>query len=226
MPKQMVANQERRLFRRMPCKLKVQARLIRVTQEGVWLATIRNISLEGIGLMVNRCAQRGMFLTVEIPSRPPIMRKPALMQVVHARANASGQWWNVGGQFVHKLTKDELDVLIARQPAINPPVERRTSARFTTKFKTAFPLIRVTEEGPWWVSVRDVSLRGVSLIVNRPFHTGSYATIELPNEAGGLGQSRLLCIKHVHAQPGNQWWVVGGQFLVKLTREELLDMIG
>jgi PilZ domain len=226
MPKQMIAMEERRLFRRIPCKLKVQSRLVRVTEEGVWLATIRNISLEGIGLMVNRCTQRGMFLTVEIPSRPPLMRKPALVHVVHARAHPGGQWWNVGGQFVHKLTKDELDVLRARQPAINPPVERRTSARFTTKFNTAFPLIRVTEEGPWWVSVRDVSLRGVSLIVNRPFRTGSYATLELPTKAGGLGQSRLMCIKHIHVQPGNHWWVIGGQFVNKLTREELLDMMG
>jgi hypothetical protein len=226
MPDQIIAQEERRLFRRMPCKLRVQARLVRVTQEGVWLATIRNVSSEGIGLMVNRCAQRGMSLTVEIPSRPPLMRKPTLVQVVHARANGSGQWWTVGGQLVHKLTKDELDVLIAHHPAINPAVERRNAARYATKFKTAFPLIRVTEEGPWWVSVRDVSLRGVSLIVNRPFHTSSYATIELPTKAGGLGQSRLMCIKHIHAQPGNQWWVIGGQFLTKLTREELLDMIG
>src|ERR1700735_1289180 len=97
MPKQMVAQEERRLFRRIPCKLKVQARLIRVTQEGVWLATIRNVSLEGIGLMVNRFAQRGMFLTVEIPSRPPVMRKPTLVNVVHARVQAGGPWWNLGG---------------------------------------------------------------------------------------------------------------------------------
>jgi hypothetical protein len=75
MPKQIIAQEERRLFRRMPCKLRVQARLVRVTEEGVWLATIRNVSSEGIGLMVNRCAQRGMSLTVEIPSRPPLMRE-------------------------------------------------------------------------------------------------------------------------------------------------------
>jgi PilZ domain len=222
----MVAKEERRLFRRLPCKLKVQSRLSRVTEEGMWLAAIRNISLEGIGLMVNRCAQPGMFLTVEIPNRPPIMRKPILVRVIHARANTGGQWWCLGGQFVRKLAKDELDFLIARQPAINPPMERRTSARFTTKMKTACPLIRATEEGPWWASVRDVSLRGISLIVNRPFRAGCYATIELPTAAGVLGQSRLMCIKHIHVQPGNQWWVVGGQFLNKLTREELLNMIG
>jgi hypothetical protein len=225
MPMQMIAQADRRLFRRMPCKLRVQSRLSRVTEEGVWLAAIRNISLEGIGLMVNRLVRPGMFLTVELPSRPPIMRKPILVQVAHARAHPGGQWWNLGGQFVRKLAKEDLDFLIARQPAINPPVERRVSPRFTTKFKTACPLIRATEEGPWWASVRDVSLRGVSIIVNRPFHTGACATIELPTKVGELGQSRLMCIKHIHLRPGNQWWVAGGQFMNKLTRLELLEMM-
>src|SRR5271156_6224179 len=172
MPELMVAKDERRVFRRIPVKLRVQARLSRVTEEGVWMATIRNISLEGIGLMVNRSVRLGMFLTVEIPSRPPVMRKPILVRVTHARAHTGGQWWNLGGQFVRKLTKEELDILTARQPVIGPPVERRTSARLTTKFKTACPLIRATEEGPWWASVRNVSLRGVSIIVNRPFRKG------------------------------------------------------
>jgi len=226
MPQQMVAKDERRLFRRVPCQLKVQARLSRVTEEGVWMATIRNISLEGIGLMVNRPARPGMFLTVEIPGRPPVMRKPILVRVTHARAHTGGQWWNLGGQFVRKLTKDELDILTARQPVIGPPVERRTSARLTTKMKTACPLIRATEEGPWWASVRNISLRGVSIIVNRPFRAGCYATIELPTRAGSLGKSRLMRIKHIRMQPGNQWWVVGCQFLTKLTKEEFVEMLG
>jgi hypothetical protein len=224
MPEQ-IAQEERRVFRRIPCKLKVQARLSRVTEEGVWMATIRNISVEGIGLMINRPARVGMYLTVELPGKPPVMRKAILVRVTHVRAHTGGQWWNLGGQFVRKLTKDELDFMTTRQPLISPPVERRTTVRLTTRIKTACPLIRATEEGPWWASVRNVSLRGVSLIVNRPFRVGCYATVELPTKAGGLGKSRLLRIRNVRPQPGNQWWVLGCQFLTKLSKEELLEMI-
>lgn len=226
MPEQSaVAQNERRIFRRVPSQLKIQARLTRMTEEGVWMATVRNISLEGIGLMVNRPAKVGMYLTIELPGKPPMIRKQFLVRVTHAKAHTGGQWWNLGGQFIRQITKEELSLLTARQPLISPPVERRTAARHTTKIKTACPLVRATEEGPWFATVRNISLRGCGLITNRPFKPNCYVTIELPTKEGNLGKPRLLRVQHLRVQPGNQWWVLGGQFLTKLTKEELVSMI-
>jgi PilZ domain len=210
---------------RLPCKLPVQARLERVTEEGLWLATIRDISVDGIGLMVNRPVKPGMFLTVEIPARPPVMRKPILVRVTHVRGQVGGRWWVLGGQFVRKLTREDLDTVTVRQPLIRPPVERRTAVRLKTRINTVCPVVRATEEGPWWASVRNASIQSVSLILNRPLRPGCCVAIELPTKSATLGKARLLCIKQACPQPGNKWWVVDGQFLTKLTRTELLQMI-
>jgi hypothetical protein len=217
---------ERRAMRRFPSRLKMQARLSRATEEGTWLATVRNISLEGIGLLVNRPIKAGMFLTLELPVQPPMMRKPILIKVMHAKAHTGNKWWNVGGAFIRKLTKEELDALKSRTPLISPPDERRTAARHTTRLKSACPLVRATEEGPWWVTIRNISMKGIGLIAARPFKHGMFLTLELPTPDGKLGKQRLLKLTNCRPQPGNKWWVLGGQFLTKLTKEELVEVLG
>jgi hypothetical protein len=195
-----------------------------MTEEGLWLATIRDISPEGIGLTVNRPAKTGMFLTIEIPGQPPVMRKPILVRVTHARQGHTRGWWDVGGQIVRKLTRAELDGFTVQQAHSRQLQERRTVIRLKTRMNAVSPLVRATEEGPWWASVRDVSVQGVSLILDRPLRPGCHVTMALPTKSGTLGRSHLLRIKHVRRQPGSSWWVVGGQFLTRLTRTELGQM--
>ncbi|MBY0525193.1 MAG: PilZ domain-containing protein [Gemmataceae bacterium] len=216
---------DRRTAHRAPSRIKLQARLSRATEEGVWMAAIRNISLEGIGLTVNRPVRAGMNLTVELPAPPPLISKPFLIQVTHARSQPNSQWWTVGGTFVRKLTKEELDNLKSRSPALIPQNERRTTARHTTRMKNACPLIRATEEGPWWATIRNVTMRGVGMISNRPFKPGTFVTVELPNKDGSLSKGRLLKVTHARVQPGNQWWVFGGVFLTKLTTDEVTALL-
>ena len=62
-------------------------------------------------------------------------------------------------------------------------------------------------------------LRGLSdwSIAAALFKPNCYVTVELPTKAGGLGKARLMRVKHLRVQPGNQWWILGGQFLTKLT---------
>jgi PilZ domain len=207
---------ERRSMRRTPSRLMMRACLSHVSEEGVWLATIRNISQEGIGLTTNRPVKIGMFLTVELPGRPPIMRKSVLVRVTHSHALAGHKWWNVGGAFVQHLTREDLDSLKGDAPVLSPPHEQRTSMRHTTKFKSACPLVRATEEGPWWATVRNVSRHGIGLIADRPFRVGAFIALALPTAEGKVGRERLLKITHLTAQSGNHWWVLGGSFLTRL----------
>jgi hypothetical protein len=212
---------DRRTRSRHPSRSKFRARLKRATEEGTWMATVRNISAEGIGLIANRPFKPGMSLTMELPTDPKFISKTVLVHVLHVHQEQNKREWVLGGKFSRKLTNDELAALKTRSPAILPHHERRTTVRHTTRLKAPCPVIRVAEEGPWFATIRNVTEKGIGLIANRPFRRGMLLTVELPDKRGELGHTRLLKVLHARPQPGNQWWVLGGEFLTKLAPAEL-----
>src|SRR5262245_39239052 len=80
-----IAHKDRRTAGRWPSKLKVRCRLKRCTEEGAWVANVRDISVEGIGLTVNRAFKPGMSLTLELPTNTNQVSKQILVEVRHAR---------------------------------------------------------------------------------------------------------------------------------------------
>jgi hypothetical protein len=226
-----MATKERRGTSRVPSQLKIPCRIKSASEEGGWRATVLNVSLDGIGLVANRPFKPGMLLTVELPVDGQDLKRtaPRLVRVTHSKPHPNNrlgnQTWVLGGIFVKKLTRMELDALRARSPALVPHHERRTSVRHTTRLKGPCPVIRATEEGPWWAKVRNVTCHGLSLIVNRPFRPGSFLAVELPISGGQLlGKPRLLRVSWVRPQPGHRWWVLGGKFLNGLTVEEARNL--
>src|SRR5438105_1786678 len=102
--------------------MKIRCRLKRATEEGTWIANVRDISAAGIGLTVNRPVNPGMSLTLELPTQAGQVSKQVLVQVRHARAlpTVKGQprWWALGGTFSRPLTHEEIEYLRTRAPAI------------------------------------------------------------------------------------------------------------
>jgi len=219
------ARKEQRRKARQVSRTKFRCRLKRATEEGSWMATIQNISAEGIGLVANRPFKRGMTLTLELPTAGVQTSKSVLITVCHAEAQPGGRFWALGGTFSRPLTKEEVDALRSRSPSIVPHSERRTNVRHTTRVKNPCPVIRVAEDGPWFATIRNVSEDGIGLISNRPFRVGVLLTVELPDRLGQLSKPRLLRVTHVRAQEGKQWWVLGGAFLSRLTVEEVNGLL-
>ena len=215
---------ERRTLRRLPSRLRTPCRLTRVTAEGSWLATVRNVSGKGIGLIANRPVNPGMLLTVELPTKGA-QAEPRLMRVTNSKPQPDPHYWQVGCEFIRELDRQELDALKARTPSIVPSRERRTAVRHITKLKTACKLVRVIEVGPWMATIRNISPRGISLIANRPFRQGMVLSVELPGRRGKYGKARLLKVSHARPQAGNKWWVLGGAFYTKLSKEELAGLV-
>ena len=112
-------------------------------------------------------------------------------------------------------------------PPVNTPAatpkgsERRTTVRHPSRQKNPARLTRATGEGPWMVRIRNVSAEGVGLIANYPFKRGMLLTIELPTKAGKLGMPRHIKITHASVQGNNGWFVLGGVFASRLTKEEM-----
>jgi hypothetical protein len=171
--------------------------------------------------VANRPFKPGMSLTMELPTNPKLLGKPVLVHVMHAQQQPGKREWILGGTFSRKLTHEELTALRSHSPSILPHHERRTNVRHTTRLKSPCPVIRCAEEGPWYATIRNVSDKGIGLITNRPFRSGTLLTVELPDKRGEMGRPRLLKVHHSRPQPGNQWWVLGGEFLNRLSPAEL-----
>lgn len=104
---------DRRTGVRRTTRVKVQARLTRATGEGPWLASVRNLSAGGVGLIADRQFKPNMLLTIELPSRTPQQdAAPRLFKVTHVTPQPGGKWWVLGGVFASPLSAEELETLV------------------------------------------------------------------------------------------------------------------
>jgi len=78
-----------------------------------WQATIRNVSSEGIGLIVNQAIKTGMLLAVQLPGKEgPDSGIVKMIKVTHAIPQPGGTWWVAGGIFASKLSTADLRGLV------------------------------------------------------------------------------------------------------------------
>lgn len=72
---------------------------------------IINISVGGLALVSERHLERGMLLTLDLPSKDELGSRRLVMCVRSVEAQSSGSW-NVGCEFARKLTALELLALL------------------------------------------------------------------------------------------------------------------
>jgi len=100
---------ERRSRARHTTRLKQPCQVLRATEEGSWLLSIRNVSATGIGLIADRPFKTGMLLAVRLPTKRQIRNE--LLRVVHVRKQPNNEWWILGCAFARKLSADEVEAL-------------------------------------------------------------------------------------------------------------------
>jgi hypothetical protein len=210
-----------RTSERRPSRLQQPVNVLRATQEGQWLVTVRDISMDGIGLAINEPFPIGAILTIELPA--PNGLAPRLLRVKNARQNPGNTWWTVGCAFAQSLTLEEVEFLRKKTPFLVPPRERRSKVRHTTRLKQPCRVLRMTIEGPWPLSIRNVSETGIGLIGERPFKAGALLTVELP--AKPKPKPALLRVVYTRKQPESGWWVIGCAFAKKITSAEVDGLV-
>jgi hypothetical protein len=191
--------------------------VLRVTQEGPWMATLRDISTDGVGLVTSEVFAAGTLLTIELPVGAAPEQSRRLLRVRYGRRHSGSHWWTLGCAFVKPLSAKEVDQLRKKSPQIFPAQERRSKVRHNTKLRHPCRVLRATEEGEWSLTIRNVSTDGVGLIADRPFRSGMYLTAELP----GRKKPAVLRVAHVRKQPNHDWWVLGCSFVSKMTALEV-----
>lgn len=112
----------------------------------------------------------------------------------------------------------------ARPPAANPnPPDARAADRFPVNAGTSCAFAHEVVETAGTALVRDVSMDGVGLLLDRPVVVGAVLAVGLTNPAKGFAKTVLVRVAHV--TPATGALLVGGAFLTPLTYQELTTLV-
>jgi PilZ domain len=76
-----------------------------------WSGTIENVSIGGVGLILERRFEKGTGLAIELPGNAVNDAYVVLAKVVHVRRQTNGTWM-LGCKFVSELSEDEVRRLL------------------------------------------------------------------------------------------------------------------
>jgi hypothetical protein len=101
-----------------------------------------------------------------------------------------------------------------------PKVERRARVRYSANQETFCHLIAAQMNDTWWqAGVHDLSAQGVGLTSTYQLEPGTLLAVDLE------GASRLLLARVTHLTPQATGWLVGCEFVDKLSNEELVAIL-
>lgn len=102
--------------------------------------------------------------------------------------------------------------------------DRRHSERHALSLNSAWTVLCDDGTGAPRTRVRDISQTGIALLVDEPLRPGTVLVITLQNQL--LRLTRLLPIRVMHATHGDDGWVLGCQFVRKLSAPEIQTLLG
>jgi serine/threonine protein kinase len=134
-------------------------------------------------------------------------------------------------EFAAALTGDAAPARYAKGPAVRPAgEEKRVSVRYSCDLDTRCnrnTSLHVAAEGDadsWEATVRDLSVTGVRLVVNRRFERGTLLAFDLRSSNGGYTRSVEARVKWV-GKAGAGSWSHGCLFSEALTKDELRKLV-
>jgi hypothetical protein len=101
---------DRRTAERFPVNAEASCPLLSPVTEEFGAAKIRDVSMQGIGLLVSRRVEMGALIAVVLTNKARGFTKTALVRVMHVTPLGSG--FLVGGAFNTPLTYQEMSTLV------------------------------------------------------------------------------------------------------------------
>lgn len=102
---------ERRASVRYESNAKGSCQTLSLHRESAWEATVRNISCDGIGLLLGRRFEPGALLSIELTESSQERQRLLLARVAHATPQPDGKWL-VGCTLLNPLGEDEIQTLL------------------------------------------------------------------------------------------------------------------
>jgi len=185
-------------------------------------ARVRDISLGGANLLVERPFEAGQMLTLELPERDANDKQTVLACVVRAVPESEGQW-ELGCVFSRELTDEDLNGSGAKRARHAPP-DQRTWVRFNTNLRANCQKIGEGEDQTFPAEVINLSASGVGLGVAEAVEAGALLSVHLIAADGKVVRTILACVVQTTSQ-ANGDWALGCNFIRELSEQDLNVLI-
>lgn len=211
-----VATEERRLWVRYPTNLVTIVHTAAGDEPSERVsAVVRDISLGGVNLVVDRPFETGQLISVELPLEGE-ETQTVLACVVRANPQ-HGQQWALGCVFSRELASEDLEGLGARRLR-NKPDDKRVWMRFPTNVEATYQKVGAFDSESLPARVLNVSASGVGLLVSERVETGALLSVDLLGH-GKTRRTILACV--VHVSPRDDAWALGCNFIRALSEQDL-----
>jgi head-tail adaptor len=208
------AQQDRRLWVRYAADLRGNVQLADAAAGETTLAHVRDLSLGGANLEVERPPQLGQMLTLELAGG----QDEILACVVRVTAQGEGKW-SLGCVFSRELTNDEL-MRFGAHKIQAADADKRTWLRYPTDLQAAFRKVGDPASLPHPAKVLNISASGIGLTVNPALNAGALLNVDLRDRTGRTVSTILACVVHTSACAGGDF-AVGCNFIRELREDEL-----
>ncbi|MCS6851805.1 MAG: PilZ domain-containing protein [Gemmataceae bacterium] len=107
------------------------------------------------------------------------------------------------------------------QPAPKVPVEEpRPRQNHFSQLEASCHPIATTRDDPWPAQVRDLSPRGIGLLLKRRFEPGTLLAVELQSLSQSYSRTLVARVVHAKAQSSGDW-MIGCMLASRLDEDEL-----
>ncbi|MFO0968739.1 MAG: PilZ domain-containing protein [Gemmataceae bacterium] len=210
------AGEERRVWARYPAEIKTIAHLNGKSDTQRLQVIVRDISLGGANLEVERSFAPGAMLSLELPCSHEGETQEVLACVV--RIAGGPDRWSLGCVFSRELTREDLEGFGAQKERTSPE-DQRTWKRFTANVTARIQKVSAAESPVHDAQVLNLSPSGIGLSVKDPVEAGALLTVDLTGPAGRHAKPILACVVHVTGHTGGDY-SLGCNFIRQLQEDE------
>jgi hypothetical protein len=213
--------QDRRLWVRYAADLRGNVQLPNAGPDAKILAQVRDLSLGGANIEIDRKIELGQMLTLELTGGNHEVRS-VLACVVRVASRADGKW-SVGCVFSRELTGDDLERFGAHKLSSEHD-DKRTWIRYHCELKANYRKVGDPAASAHTARVLNISANGIGLSVNPSLDAGSLLNVDLLDRQGRPVRSILACVVHT-TQHSDGEAAVGCNFIRELREEELQSLL-
>lgn len=211
---------DRRLWMRYTTDFEGSVQLPEKNQEEKILVRVRDLSLGGANLHVDRPLKSGQMISLELHVDQEI--RTVLACVVRVSPLNNGNW-SLGCVFARELSNADLLKFGARKLEAARE-DQRTWVRFAGGLKANYRKVGEPVGVTHPAKVLNIAATGIGLAVHPSLQTGSLLNVDLMDKDGRMVRTILACVVHTTQRAVGDY-AVGCNFIRELTEDELQSLL-
>lgn len=213
---------DRRLWVRYPADTPATVQLSQDGGPERVAARVRDISLGGANLSVDRPLRVGQLLTLELPTHGDEVEF-VLACVVRSAPEGEGRW-SLGCVFSRELSHADLKRLAAEPTTPADDDDQRTWKRYDCALQAFYQKVGDPEAPQREAEVLNISSSGIGLVLTEAVEPGSLLHLDLVGKGGQPARSILACVVHSNRRAAGEL-AVGCNFIRELAEDELRALL-